>query len=234
MEAYFFDAFLPAAEQSATYVLPIAPGEVAATEFEVVELGQLHLPAGVLCAADAWMGDGEPEAGQLAVALEPGRYPVALALVRYEGRYAASLARVALTAAEPVDWEPALLPDGQEASYLTDTGTGGFCTPAGWRSLQAWRSDPAHAEALAQRFEASGKGEAKWLLWEHAEHTVALFTCGGGESRFPTYLGYDDQGKLCQVLTDLRFPVEDADDWLDGEEDEEDWEDEEEAPAAGR
>lgn len=228
MESYFFDAFLPAAEQSATYVLPTGPGEVTATGFEVVELGQLQLPDGVLCAADAWMGDGEPAAGQLAVALESGRYPVALALVRYDNRYAPTLARVSVTTEEPVDWEPAGLLNGHEASYLTNTGTGGFCTPAGWRSLQAWRTDSRHAQELARRFEASGKGEAKWLLWEHEGHTVAMFTCGGGEDNFPTYLGYDDQGKLCQVLTDLRFPVVDADDLSDDEDDEEDWEEDEE------
>lgn len=184
----------------------------------VVRIGEVEIASGrVLLVDPGWMSTRD---APLALAVQPGRYPVDLAVADAgESGQRVALARLLLSSTPAIRWELAVT-DEQDAStlqgddvfgYGVDTGTGAFVDAA----VPAWLATkyPEHAgyDALIEDWyrradaAAAGLGIPYGLaLVERLEPGgVAMFSSGWGDGHYASWIGYASDDLPVAIVTDF-------------------------------
>ncbi|HEV8696662.1 MAG TPA: DUF4241 domain-containing protein [Candidatus Limnocylindrales bacterium] len=178
--------------------------------------GDVILPTGRLVASDALIIDSLP----FAEAVPPGRHAVSVLVVEFaDGDRRVAAAMVTVAPNEPIRWElalvagqdPATLGPGEFFGYGVDSGTGAFTSPEATERLRDLTAYEACSNAVTagmfpgeQRFGVTVEVEV-----DRASGTnVVAFSSGFGDGAYPSFVGFDDDGRPAVVLTD--FGVLDA------------------------
>jgi hypothetical protein len=184
-------------------------GRAVATMVE--KAGHVVLPTGRLVASDAFIIDALP----FTTIVPPGRHPVSVLRVDLAGpdrRVGAALVRVA--AEEPVSWElalvegqdPSVLGPGEFFGYGVDGGTGSFTSPEATERLKDSAAHGTYSEALMAGLNP-GAGALPLSFTVEVDPAsganVVAFPSGFGDGAYPSFVGFDRQGRPAVVLTDF-------------------------------
>ncbi|WP_431483438.1 DUF4241 domain-containing protein [Pseudomonas solani] len=172
-------------------------------------IGKLELPTGQLVACDPLVSCDGP----FTQAVPKGRYPLQLAIARIGDDERVAFARIVFAPGPATRWEMALV-KGQDPNtlapdeffgYGVDSGTGGFMDAAALRSYEARRDQEGEAfdERLFAELDKTYQHTRSWYLLPTDAGNVAFFSSGYGDGAYPSYFGYDADGRLVAVVTDF-------------------------------
>lgn len=172
-------------------------------------IGELELPTGQLVACDPLVSCDGP----FTQAVPKGRYPLQLAIARIGDDERVAFARIVFAPGPATRWEMALV-KGQDPNtlgpdecfgYGVDSGTGGFMDAAALRSYEARRDQEGEAfdERLFAELDKTYQHTRSWYLLPTDAGNVAFFSSGYGDGAYPSYFGYDADGRLVAVVTDF-------------------------------
>ncbi|WP_374979883.1 DUF4241 domain-containing protein [Pseudomonas solani] len=177
-------------------------------------IGELELPTGQLVACDPLVSCDGP----FTQAVPKGRYPLQLAIARIGDDERVAFARIVFAPGPATRWEMAqvkgqdpntLAPD-EFFGYGVDSGTGGFLDAAALRSYEARRDQEGEAfdERLFAELDKTYQHTRSWYLLPTDAGNVAFFSSGYGDGAYPSYFGYDADGRLVAVVTDFLLLTE--------------------------
>jgi hypothetical protein len=163
----------------------------------------LRLPSGRLVAADpGWLGTRlEP----FTVAVEPGAYPVTLAVVRFEDEPAqqrVAAGRLTIYEGPVATWElalrpgkdPRLLGDDEFYGFGVDTGTACFHDAAVAATMAGIDADALERLRSQQPVEVLDPGSGANLI---------AFESGWGDGSYPTWIGRTAAGQVACFVADM-------------------------------
>jgi len=178
--------------------------ENGAISFYTYDYGHLNVESGRLIACD-------PVVMHDAIAFKEtfpiGHFPVKLAMAKMKNDERVAYSKVLFSDSCVVKWEYALLPGQEPISlkdstfycYGVDAGTGIFIDSV--------------ANDIASNFDhktwehvfitMAEKNKYRGHTYEFSEHNLATFSTGYGDGCYATYIGYDINGNICQLLTDF-------------------------------
>jgi hypothetical protein len=174
------------------------------------EIGRLRLPSGRIVAADAMV---EPTLPAFDRAVEPGEYPVHLAIAHFRkgGDQRIAAAWLVFGSNAIARWVPTRLDatarrqpkPGEPAAYGVDSGTGSFLSPEAAASMTAQLSDE-FAERVAEQMHATYVHTREWAMVElPGQLNLALFSSGLGDGAYASFWGLDADDKPVVLLTDF-------------------------------
>lgn len=178
--------------------------------FYPVDIGQINIESGKVIACDPIvMRDAEP----FVQTFPTGRFPVQLAIAKVNDDERVAFSRILFSDMPVVRWEFALqegqkpMPIGEESfyGYGVDGGIGLFIDK---NANKAWSELSKNNEQLYEQVfieEMDKHSHSSWLyvLHEFGGHNFASFSTGYGDGTYGTYVGYDEMGNICRLLTDF-------------------------------
>lgn len=179
--------------------------------FQVQRLGMFKITSGSIVACDPFICDhAEPFAKQTPV----GEFPIYLALAKTQnGDERVALAKISFAEKPISKWElalikgqdPASLKKGHFFGYGVDSGTGSFMDAAAWKEYETRMKteNEKFSDFLIAEMEKTYSHTRSWLVMNFPSGTAALFSTGYGDGGYPTYWGYDSEGKLVAAITDF-------------------------------
>lgn len=188
---------------------------VETVPFKVVAAGLLKLPSGQICAADPFIAltDAKPFTQRT----PSGAFPVRLAVGDFpSGGVRVAFARVDFSAKPVVRWRMAVV-EGQDVAtlrgdeifgYGVDAGTGSFFDPvAGKAAARLLEANPDAWESWQTEGERNGPeviGPYSFLLdLPLGEANAIMFHSGWGDGFYASWFGYDADGNVAALVTDL-------------------------------
>jgi hypothetical protein len=188
---------------------------VETVPFKVVEAGLLTVPSGRVAAADPFIAltDAKP----FSQAVPGGTYPVRLAVGDFpSGGVRVAFARVDFSTRPVVRWSMAVV-EGQDVAtlrddeifgYGVDAGTGSFFDPvAGKAAARLLDANPDAWEDWQTEGERNGPntiGPYSFLLdLKLGEANAIMFHSGWGDGFYASWFGYDADGNVAALVTDL-------------------------------
>jgi hypothetical protein len=172
--------------------------------FEKHELGEIACESGKIIACD-------PIAMQKAPAFTAifpkGVFPVHLAIAKTGEGERVALARILFSEQAVVKWKYALRPGQKEVGfkdttfycYSVDAGTAIFIDEKSNKIFDFFKEN-AWDSVFVDKME---RYHYKGFIHKFEKHTLAAFSTGLGDGCYAAYIGYDAQGKVCQLLTDF-------------------------------
>lgn len=174
--------------------------------FSIYDLGKLTSFSGKLVAGDPIVLTDRPAFTQQ---FPVGSFPVQLALAKLPNDERVGFARILFSTAHVTKWELARLPgekplalkDSSFYCYSVDGGMGVFVDSvtnrhlasqgrASWNKLFMQKPEQPGYRGYIYRFDGGGGN-------------LATFLTGFGDGCYATYIGFDAQGRVCQLVTDF-------------------------------
>ena len=195
------------------FTIAFADGARAASSFGDLRfyrqpLGELYLPSGRVAACDPFV---DPEVVPFARVVPSGRYPVDLAVARFDGdgdeRVAA--ARVRFGVGEPARWEPALIAGGagDADGYGVDSARGCLASAEALAVHAARLAEgDEHAERIGEAMARSYRHTREWanvVLDEESGLNLVVFSTGLGDGFYASFWGLDIAGRPACLVTDF-------------------------------
>lgn len=172
--------------------------------FHRLYIGQLKIESGKLIACDPIvMQDVSPFTQQFPL----GSFPVHLAMAKTTDDERVAFSRILFSDKPVTRWEFALKP-GQKPISLKDTSSYCYGVDAGMgvfidslaNGVFALKDHAAWENVFLKKSEQSGY---KGFVHEFEGHSLASFSTGYGDGCYSTYIGFDEQDNVCQLLTDF-------------------------------
>ncbi len=178
-------------------------------QFSMTDIGRLTIKEGRIYACDPIsLYLEEP----FDIEFPKGQYPVQLAIASINGDdERIGLARIKFTDTKPIKWTDALT-EGQDVKdleedeifgYDVDSGTGAFMDASGYVEYDSLYKEDLKLSTISREMRKSYKDTRSWLMWEGKNSNVAIFSTGYGEGLYATYIGFDDYGNICRLVTDF-------------------------------
>lgn len=182
------------------------------------DAGELNLPGGQIVACDV-VGPCNYSA-HFTTAVAPGKYPAAAFIKNFnDGDRRTALAAVFFSAAKAARWElavtsradPAELKAGEFFGYPVDAGTGGFMSAeaaAYYEKSIDWPSGGVVSRQLLNKFEEADKIKdytpvINLVIDSKNDLNLIAVHSGYGDGYYPSYFGYDADGRICCLVTDF-------------------------------
>lgn len=178
---------------------------------EVITTDSLRLPTGKLVVCDpTWLSSGD--SGKVAATVEPGAYPVELAIVhmsqedpRLKSRMGAAVRMLVST--DPVkEWTPSWPHTGggqvHAGGFGVDSGQGVFVDQTTTMFVAEYLSDRSRAREMRNQVR-----ERAWTSIEgnSSGQNAILFDCGMGDGSYYVWVGRAQDGSIAQVAADLEI-----------------------------
>lgn len=187
---------------------PITLPDGKAITFDAYELGRLSLPSGRIVAADGFIMHG---ATPFTRSVQPGSYPVALAVALIGSDQRIAFAQIRFSDRRVAKWEMAVTPGedpsrlkaGEVLAYGVDSGTGCFADPGAQEILSApdaGRLVEAATREMAKVYQHTGQ----WVVIDTPKGSAAWFSSGWGDGQYASYFGLDDNGEPVLLVTDFQ------------------------------
>lgn len=198
--------------------------KIGKASVDTLEIGTVHFPTGTILACDPLveLEDALP----FLQTVPAGTYPVSICVwcsEDYGDRYAC--VKVAVTHQKPVRYEMGVLGNEDLDEELEEDDYFGFIVDAGmgcildaktqevFRNYWAQREDEEEdidpyndlfCDLLEENSRANPKYQREggdWLNWTvpGTDCNIPIFASGWGDGVYPTYFGYDAEGKVCGV-----------------------------------
>jgi hypothetical protein len=178
--------------------------------FYPVDIGQINIESGKVIACDPIvMHDAAPFLQTFPI----GRFPVQLAVAKVNDDERVAYSRILFSDRPVVRWEFALqkgqkpMPIGGESfyGYGVDGGIGLFIDQ---RANNAYNelsknNEKLWEEVFINEMDKHSRPTWHYVLHEFGAHNFASFSTGYGDGSYATYIGYDEKGKICRLLTDF-------------------------------
>jgi hypothetical protein len=184
--------------------------------FYAVNIGKLNVESGKLIASDPIvMHDAKPFTNNFPI----GIFPVQLAIASFKYDQRVAFSRVLFSDHPVTKWEFALLA-GQKQIPIEGDEMYGFGVDAGIGiyidkkandvfNRLATEKNKRWEEVFIDQMGKNYRNTWDFILYKFGEHNLAAFSTGYGDGTYATYIGYDEQGKICRLLTDFGIV-----DWL--------------------
>lgn len=198
--------------------------KIGKASVDTLEIGTVHFPTGTILACDPLveLEDALP----FLQTVPAGTYPVSICVwcsEDYGDRYAC--VKVAVTHQKPVRYEMGVLGNEDLDEELEEDDYFGFIVDAGMGCILDVKTQEAFRNYWAQRedeeedidpyndlfydlLEENSRANPKyqreggdWLNWTvpGTDCNIPIFASGWGDGVYPTYFGYDAEGKVCGV-----------------------------------
>jgi hypothetical protein len=180
-------------------------------------VGTLVMPTGRIVACDPLVS---PEYEPFTLGVAPGRYPVLLSVAQLGTDQRVAYAMLRFAERDAARWEMALIP-GQDVSqlaadhffgYPVDAGTGCFIDAEAARVLLERLKDEEYSERLIEEMDKNYVPTWSWLdecLDAATGANLIAFSSGWGDGAYASYFGYDEDGKVVNLITDFGVLFED-------------------------
>jgi hypothetical protein len=178
-------------------------------QFSMVDIGRLNIKEGRIYACDPIsLYLEEP----FDIEFPKGQFPVQLAIAAINNDdERIGLARIKFTDTKPIKWTYALtegqdvkdLQDDEIFGYDVDSGTGAFMDASGYVEYDSLYKEDLNLSTISREMRKTYKDTRSWLMWEGKNSNVAIFSSGYGEGLYATYIGFDDYGNICRLVTDF-------------------------------
>jgi len=197
LETSFEDGFTWKDESDNTYCLYNHP------------IGNLKISAGYIIACDPFLYNNDLP---FTTKFPTGSFPVQLAVAQVGDDERVAFARIKFSDEAPISWTMAVcadqdlskLKENEIYGYGVDAGTGAFLdTSAATEFLNFMTEKDNNYEVLISEMEKNYQHTWDWLLWERNNANVAMFKTGWGDGFYATYIGYDNAGNICRLVTDF-------------------------------
>ncbi len=172
--------------------------------FYKLDIGKMKIESGKLIACDPIvMHDASPFTQNFPI----GDFPVYLAMAKTYNDERVAFSRVVFSDNTITKWEFALhkgqkpipLKDTSFYCYGVDAGTGIFIDSIANNIFN--KND--HSEWENVFITKAEKNGYKGYIHNFDGHNLATFSTGYGDGCYATYIGFDKQGKVCQILTNF-------------------------------
>jgi hypothetical protein len=176
--------------------------------FRRYDLGNFTSLSGKLVAGDPIVLTSLPAFSQH---FPVGRFPVQLALAKLPNDERVGFARILFSTARVAKWELARLP-GQKPLALKDSSFYCYGVDAGMGAF----IDSVTNQHLAKQGQAtwdkifmqkSEQPDYQGYIYDFGSGNLATFLTGFGDGCYATYIGFDAQDHVCQLLTDFGLVV---------------------------
>lgn len=176
---------------------------------EKKHLEPLHLPTGKIVANDPFVFFDTDE---FTVTVAPGRYPVFISIAHLGTDRRVALAAIQFSQSKPVRWEMALIAeqdtneliDDEFFGYGVDAGTGGFVDKQTADKISELSINLY--DKYEDDFDKTYVDTYSYLsasITDDGQNEFAAFSSGYGDGCYPSYFGFDEDGKPCVLITDF-------------------------------
>jgi len=172
--------------------------------FYTLDIGKIKIESGKLIACDPIvMHDVSPFTQNFPI----GDFPIHLAMAKTHNDERVAFSRIIFSDKTITKWEFALL-KGQKPIPLKDTsfycygvdaGTGIFIDSVANKIF----NEKDHSEWENVFITKAEKNGYKGYIHDFDGHNLATFSTGYGDGCYATYIGFDSEGNVCQILTDF-------------------------------
>lgn len=172
--------------------------------FYRLDIGKIKIESGKLIACDPIvMHDASPFTQKFPI----GAFHVQLAMAKTHNDERVAFSRIIFSDKTITKWEFALqkgqkpipLKDTSFYCYGVDAGTGIFIDSIANKSFNA----KDHSEWENVFITKAEKNGYKGFIHDFDGHNLATFSTGYGDGCYATYIGFDSEGNVCQILTDF-------------------------------
>lgn len=172
--------------------------------FYPYDIGKINIETGKIIACDPIVAkDALPFIYQFPT----GQFTVALAMAKTYNDERVAFSRILFSMAAVAKWELALekgqeplpLKDSATYCYGVDGGTGIFIDSVANREMTQLSQDK-WMDIFVGKME---KSDYKGYIYDLEERNFAVFSTGWGDGCYSTYVGFDEKGNICQLLTDF-------------------------------
>jgi len=178
--------------------------------FYAIDMGKINIESGKIIACDPIvMRDGVPFLQTFPI----GRFPVQLAIAKVHTDERVAYSRVVFSDKPVSKWEFAIK-DGQKQmpidsgsfyGYGVDGGIGLFIDKQSNTFFDSLDKQDKNIWVTVFQEEMGKHYRNTWeyVLYDFGTHNLASFSTGYGDGSYGTYVGYDDKGNICRLLTDF-------------------------------
>ncbi len=221
---YLERAFEPNFEAQQEYDLQIDGGEskieLSTLAFTVKNLGRLKIKHGRIVACDPFNADDDVSIKPLKADFPKGKYlcEVSVACIDESAEEYVGFARIRFSNELPVRWELAVR-EGENAEtyankddfgYPVSSAIGGFMDISAQKEYKTLvKKNADYWDQIEDEMAERDEKACGSMIWAMDDTNMALFPSGYGDGTYPTYIGYDEEGRICRLVTD--FLVIDAD-----------------------
>jgi hypothetical protein len=172
--------------------------------FYTFELGKINIESGKIIACD-------PIIMQTGIAFAQnfpiGQFPVQLAMAKMPTDERVAFSRILFSDKAVAKWEFALKP-GQLPISLHDTSVYCYGVDGGigifiYKSANEAFSKKTQSEWANVFVQNTIHHDFKGFVYDFDAHNLACFMTGYGDGCYSTYIGFDDKGNICRLLTDF-------------------------------
>ena len=192
--------------------------EYGTTVFKPHQIGELIVPSGFIVACDPLtFFDSIPFTNQIPA----GVYPVILSVACFKDDQRIAYAKLHINHQPTVRWEMALLPDQDVSSlkkdeffgYSVDAGIGCFMDSVAATIFlkkfedEAFSDNYAFSDFVLAEMEKNYVSTWDWanIKTDETDGNLIAFTAGLGDGAYPSYFGFDINGKVTSLVTDFQI-----------------------------
>lgn len=177
--------------------------------FYPFNIGSLKIKSGKIIACDPIvMKDGIAFTQTFPI----GEFPVQLSIAKIENDERVAFIRILFSNQQVSKWEVALLPEqepiplkGEEYyGYNVDGGTGLFIDEQTNKYFNE-NYNSNWENVFVQQMNKNYRNTWSYLFYEFEEQNFVSFSTGYGDGTYATFIGFDEKGNVCQLLTDFGF-----------------------------
>ncbi len=195
--------------------------ELSTLDFTVKNLGRLKIKHGRIIACDPAEGHDDVSIKPLNAQFPKGKYlcEVSVACIDDSVEEYVGFARIRFSNELPVRWE-LVVREGENVEkrsknadfgYPVESGTGCFMDISAQKEYKvSVKKDDNYWEQIEDEMAERDEKACGSIIWSLDEANMAVFPSGYGDGTYPSYIGYDDEGKICRLVTDFLVMDEDA------------------------
>jgi Protein of unknown function (DUF4241) len=194
--------------------------ELSTLAFTVKNLGRLKIKQGRIIACDPFDGYDDVSIKPIKADFPKGKYlcEVSVACIDESDEEYVGFARIRFSNEDPVRWELAVREGENVADFATkefgypvESGIGGFMDISAQRDYKmCLKKNEDYWEEIEDEMAEREEKACGSIIWSMDDSNMALFPSGYGDGKFPTYIGYDEEGKICRLVTDFLIMDDDA------------------------
>jgi hypothetical protein len=194
--------------------------EISTLDFTVKNLGRLKIKQGRIIACDPYDGHDDMSVKPLKADFPKGKYlcEVSVACIDESTEEYVGFARIRFSNESPVRWTLAVREGENEENYANkddfgypvESGIGGFMDISAQKEYKMhMKKSEDYWDQIEDEMAERDEKACGSIIWSMDDSNMAVFPSGYGDGKYPTYIGYDEYGKICRLVTD--FLIMDAD-----------------------